>query len=365
MKRALFRTLRLIRRAFSELWQSAKLLLGFRPRWPVVIATYRGYGRPDWISLRGRGLKDRRILARNINSRWRALIHNYRRFNSREIPDVQVNVQIGANTFHAVTDEEGYFLIGQALPAPLPVHDGQWQAANLSIGAIPGRHVDVQAKAAVLVPPPDASLGIISDIDDTVLKTDVTSILKLKVIYHTMMKSAALRQSFGAAPAFYQALQWGKAGRPVNPVFYVSNSPWNLYDLLEEFLVVNNLPAGPILLRDFGIPYQDRPAGFKGHKHASISQIFWTYPALRFVLIGDSGEKDPYIYRSIAEEFPGRVAAIYIRDVRARRRTRRLARYIRETSADIKLVQNYTQAAKDAAFRGLMQWDVFQKFHHP
>lgn len=361
VKRALLRTLRLARRTIGWFWQALKALLGFRPSWPVIITTYRGYGRADWLFLRGRVLKGRRILARNVHSRWRALIHNYRRFNSREIPGVEVQVRLGGNTFRAITDEEGYFLIDQALPAPLATGAGQWQEAEVSIAAIPGRKVDVATVAPVLAPPPEASLGIISDIDDTVLKTDVTSILKLKVIYHTLLKSAALRQSFGAAAAFYQALQWGPDGnRPVNPTFYVSNSPWNLYDLLEEFLALNGLPEGPILLRDFGIPYQSRPKGYKGHKHASIAHIFQAYPALRFVLIGDSGEKDPYIYRSIAEEFPGRVAAIYIRDVLARRRTRRLARFIRETGADIKLVQNYTQAARDAAFRGLLRWEVFE-----
>lgn len=363
MKRALLRTLKLARRTIGLFLQVLKALLGFRPRWPVIIATYRGYGRTDWLYLRGRVLKDRRILARNIHSRWRALIHNYRRFNSLEIPGVEVEVRLGGNTFRAVTDEEGYFLIDQALPVPLAVGAEQWQEAQVSIQAIPGRRVEVAAVAPVLAPPPEASLGIISDIDDTVLKTDVASLLKLKVIYHTMLKSAALRQSFSAAAAFYQALQWGPAGKgPVNPTFYVSNSPWNLYDLLEEFLALNSLPAGPILLRDFGIPYQSRPKGYKGHKHASIARIFQAFPGLRFVLIGDSAEKDPYIYRDIAEAFPGRVAAIYIRDVRARRRTRRLARFIRETGADIKLVQNYTQAARDAAFRGLLQWEAFEQF---
>ncbi|MCB0570190.1 MAG: DUF2183 domain-containing protein [Phaeodactylibacter sp.] len=362
MKRALFRTLRLIRRTLNRLWQRFKALLGFRPKWPVVIATYRGYGRADWLSLRGRVLKDRRILARNINSRWRALVHNYRRFNSREIPGVEVEVQLGGNTFRAITDEEGYFFVGQALQAPLLPGEKQWQDARLSIRSVPGRKVEVDAVAPVLVPPPDAAFGVISDIDDTVLKTDVTSLLKLKVIYHTMMKSAALRQSFGAAAAFYQALQRGPGGdRPMNPIFYVSNSPWNLYDLLEEFLDLNGLPAGPILLRDFGIPYQNLPKDYRGHKQASIERIFQAYPSLPFVLIGDSGEKDPYIYRAVAEEFPGRVAAIYIRDVRAHRRTRRLARFIRETGADIKLVQNYSQAAKDAAFRNLLLWEVFEQ----
>jgi phosphatidate phosphatase APP1 len=39
------------------------------------------------------------------------------------------------------------------------------------------------------------------------------------------------------------------------------------------------------------------------------------YPHLNFVLIGDSGQEDPKIYREIVAIFPGRILAVYIRDV--------------------------------------------------
>ena len=365
MKPDFFRILRSIRRVLGQLWQQGKRLAGFSDDWPVTIAAYRGYGRPDRIFLKGRVLKDRRIIARNINSRWRALIQTYKRFNSQEISGAEVSVQLGANALAALTDAEGYFQIEASLPAPLPPDCGPWQRAEVQVRSIPGRVLDFQAPAHLLIPPAEARIGIISDIDDTVLQTDVTSLLKLKMIYHTIMKGAARRQSFSAAAAFYQALHCGLDGQPLNPVFYVSNGPWNLYDLLEEFLLLNDLPAGPILLRDFGIPYQQRPPGYKGHKYSSIAHIFETFPGLRFVLIGDSGEKDPYIYRSIAEAFPGRVAAIYIRDVRSRRRARRLARFIEATGADIQVVQNYAQAAQDAARRGLLELGRFDRLRKP
>jgi phosphatidate phosphatase APP1 len=364
VKPALFRFLRAIRRALSQIWQQGKRLMGFSDDWPVTIAAYRGYGRPDRIFLKGRVLKDRRIIARNINSRWRALIQTYKRFNSQEISGAELSVRLGENVLRTQTDEEGYFQLEADLPQPLAPDYARhsWQPAELIVHAIPGRPLDFQARAHLLIPPPEAQFGIISDIDDTVLQTDVTSLLKLKMLYHTFMKSAALRRSFSAAAAFYQALSYGAASQPLNPVFYVSNGPWNLYDLLEEFLLLNDLPAGPILLRDFGIPYQKRPEGYRGHKHSSIAHILRTFPEMRFVLIGDSGEKDPYIYRSIAELFPGRVAAIYIRDVRSRRRARRLARFIEETRADIQVVENYVQAAQDAARRGLLDVTRFERF---
>ncbi len=364
MKRFFVRRLRQIDRFQSRLSRWLKALLGYSPSWPVMIATYHGYGNREYVFLKGRVLKDRRIIARNVDSRWRALINNYKRFSSREIEGARLKVQVGANNFELLTDTEGYFLVDGPLAQPLPANSSQWREVQIQVTSTPRRQVDVSSSAGLLIPFQEAEFGFISDIDDTVLKTDVTSLLKLRMLYHTLLKSAALRQSFGQAAAFYQALQRGSNGQPLNPVFYVSNSPWNLYDLLEEFLSLNDLPKGPILLRDFGIPYQERSKDFPGHKHSSILRIMATYPGMRFVLIGDSGEDDPYIYREVAEQHPGRIAAIYIRDVRSSRRARRIARLIEETGADIKLVQNYAEAAKDAAGRGLLRWEFFEQLRH-
>lgn len=362
VKGFLLQSLRKIDRFFSRLSSWVKGLLGYTPNWPVMVATYRGYGRRERVYLRGRVLKDRRIIARNVNSRWRALINNYKRFSSREVEGASLRLRIGENGLALVTDKEGYFQFDGTLPVPLPASEEPWRQARIEVTATPLREVDVQAAGSLLVPPPRAEFGIISDIDDTVLQTDVTSLLKLRVLYHTLMKSAALRQSFSQAAAFFQALHRGKQGVPGNPVFYVSNSPWNLYDLLEEFLSLNGLPDGPIMLRDFGIPYQQHPQDYKGHKHSSIVRILKTYPELPFILIGDSGEKDAYIYWAVAQEFPGRIAATYIRDVRSGRRARRITRFIEKAGADIQLVQGYAEAAKDAAGRGLIRFEIFERF---
>ncbi|MCB0557932.1 MAG: DUF2183 domain-containing protein [Lewinellaceae bacterium] len=358
----LLQLLRSVDRISSRFSRQVKALLGYKPNWPVMVATYRGYGRKERAYLKGRVLKDRRIIARNVNSRWRALINNYKRFSSREIGGATVGVRIGDNEMQLITDEEGYFQFDGNLSVPLPDRGDPWREAHIRVTATPQRQVDVQATGSLLIPPPIAEFGVISDVDDTVLQTDVTSLLKLRVLYHTLLKSAALRRSFGQAAAFFQALHWGNHEQSGNPVFYVSNSPWNLYDLLEEFLSLNGLPNGPILLRDFGIPYQEHPGNYKGHKHSSIVRILNTYPELPFILIGDSGEKDAYIYWAVAQEFPGRIAATYIRDVRSGRRARRIARFIEKTGADIQMVQDYTQAAGDAARRGLIQLEIFEQF---
>jgi phosphatidate phosphatase APP1 len=310
-------------------------------------------------------LRDRGIITTIQDSKWRTLVNNYKRFGSKEISNARLKVSIGSNEFELHTDPEGYFKLYHGLEHPLPEITGSWRKAGIHVIEIPERKVNRHFSSELLIPPREAQFGIISDIDDTVLKTDVTSLLKLKLIYHTLFKNAATRKAFLEATAFYRSLEYGTLSHPVNPVFYVSNSPWNLYDLLDEFLELNHLPKGPILLRDFGLPYEEVEKGYVGHKHSSILQILETFPTLPFILIGDSGEKDPYIYQAVAESHPDRIAAIYIRDVRSSRRRRKLQRYIDDTKADITVVENYAQAAKHAATRQLLSPLKFEQYRSP
>ena len=359
LKRSLLRSLKRLDRLFVRIGRTLQEWLGKKPTWPILIMPYRGYGGKDWISLRGRVIKDRRIIKDEVNSTWQALINNYKRFNSREVIGAKIRITVGQQTFIVKTDEEGYFFVDRKLDQPLPQPEKLWHSVKIHLRETPRRVVDVHAEAPLLVPHPEASIGCISDVDDTIIKTDVTSILKLRVLYHTFLKTAALRQSFSESASFFRALQYGLGEQPTNPVFYVSNSPWNLYDLLEEFIALNNLPAGPIMLRDFGLPYQEFPEGYLGHKHSSILRIIDAYPELDFVLIGDSGEKDPYIYEAIVKARPGRIRAIYIRDVRSQKRARRVKRFIKKTGVDMKLVETYKEAALDAMDRGLIREALF------
>lgn len=137
------------------------------------------------------------------------------------------------------------------------------------------------------------------------------------------LNNAHSRLPFPGVSAFYNALLLGKNGKRNNPFFYVSSSPWNMYDLLKEFLDLNNIPEGPLLLRDFGL--QDNKLINKGHqvhKTKEIVNILKMYPKLNFILIGDSGQQDAYIYKDIAKLYPDRILAIYIRDLEINKSTK-------------------------------------------
>jgi len=339
--------------------------LGIRFTTQPAIMSYRGYGRPDRIFLNGRVLQTRSIFrSEDKDTAWQNFVKTLRRFNSHEVNDAELEVRIGDNVFEITSDVEGYFYLEADLPKRLKGVKNSWIEAQITLKSPSYSSGEFQCPADLLLPR-NAGFGVISDIDDTILKTDVTSLLKLKMLYLTFMKNASSRKAFSEVGAFYQALCRGPKERSVNPFFYVSNSPWNLYDLLEDFLLINDLPKGPILLRDFGIPYQPSPIAYKGHKYEHAARILQTYPHLPFVFIGDSGENDADIYLELARAFPGQVRAIYIRDVRHIKRSQRVAQLIREVAdVDIRLIHNYREAALHAADIGLISKLCFDRLRN-
>jgi phosphatidate phosphatase APP1 len=274
-----------------------KAVWGLRRRFgrlgPLQIVTYRGFGTREHAVVRGR-LLEASVLERSLpaDTAFRNFRRMLRRFFSREVPDATLKAALGATAVGGTTDDEGYFDLPVSAPA-LPSR-GSWQTAEVEVVSTQVRGlVPTRAAAEILIPGDAAELGVISDIDDTVLQTHVTQTLKL-----------------------YLALAAGVSGHADNPVFYVSKSPWNLYDFLVDFMDHHQLPRGPLLLRDIGL----REAPPVDHKSAAVRQLLDTYKSLPFVLIGDSGERDPEIYLETAARYPGRIRAIYIRDLGGKNR---------------------------------------------
>jgi phosphatidate phosphatase APP1 len=105
------------------------------------------------------------------------------------------------------------------------------------------------------------------------------------------------------------------------------------------------------MLRDFGISLK------KNHKTEAIADILATYPKLKFVLIGDSGENDPEIYSAIVQKHPDRIRAIYIRSVNPKRifEIEKLASEVGKTGCQLVLAPEADLAAAHAAAEGLIQ----------
>jgi phosphatidate phosphatase APP1 len=93
------------------------------------------------------------------------------------------------------------------------------------------------------------------------------------------------------------------------------------------------------------------------HKLGAIREILDVHPTLPFVLVGDSGQEDAEIYARIAREHPGRIHAIYIREVgRAKHAgaVREIAVKMRALNVPMLLAPDTVAAAEHAAARGLI-----------
>jgi phosphatidate phosphatase APP1 len=207
-----------------------------------------------------------------------------------------------------IADDEGFIRDWVVLDAPPPPG---WGSIALELHD-PAGGVSSAGRALYLTPPASAAFGIISDMDDTVLQSHVTDFIRAARM--VLLENARTRLPFPGVAAFYRALQEGRTGGAGNPIFYVSSSPWNLYDVVEEFLEAQQIPAGPLLLRDWDLgPSVLRNAAYKT---GVIREILTAYPLLPFILVGDSGQEDPEIYADIVATHPGRILAAYIRSVR-------------------------------------------------
>jgi phosphatidate phosphatase APP1 len=251
----------------------------------------------------------------------------------------------------ASADREGYFDVVVDLESPADPGDHVADVELLE----PRGDEPVTARAAVLVPAATARYGVVSDIDDTVIRTDVKEFVRMA--RSVLLGNAHTRLPFPGVAAFYRALRDGPDGRSTNPLFYVSSSPWNLYELLEEMFTLRGIPAGPLMLRDWGLSSREGlPTQHSGHKLAAIRRLFDTYPTLSFVLIGDSGQEDPEIYASIIRQYPERVLAAYIRSVdRAPERLAALATLAKELAdegATLVVADDTLAAARHAAEKG-------------
>lgn len=280
----------------------------FRLNRPQHIAAYRGFGDARGIELMGRVLAERPLGGpQDDHNWWDNLLNTYRRFESDEVPGVPLQLRFGLGQTEVVSDHEGYY--SASIDTAAPLGPALWENATVALA-----DGTLTTPQPVLQVSPQARLGIISDIDDTILHSGVTHWKTAAQL--TFLHNARTRKPLKGVAKLYQALQAGADGTQQAPVFYVSSSPWNLYDLLEDFMELNAIPPGPIFLRDLGMDTGKfiKTAGH-GHKLERARRLIERFPDLRWVLMGDSGQADAELYADAAQSFGDRIAAIYIRDV--------------------------------------------------
>lgn len=324
---------------------------------PLRAWPYLGHGTPQLAHIKGRVREQTGVTPpKPTDGPVQNLAATVRRFTATPLPSARVRVRVDGNEVEVCSDADGYFRATVEARTPLAAGWHDVSATLLTSGGAGKLQAGEPTASRVLVPPLDADFGIISDLDDTVLRSEVTN--PLRAAATVLLSNATTRMPFEGVAAFYRALRAGPAGAGSNPLFYVSSGPWNLYDLITAFLESQEIPAGPLFLRAWGLDADALPGGgHRGHKSELIAGLLETYPRLRFVLIGDSGQEDPEIYRAIALASPDRILAVYIRDVTTPERDGQVQAIASEVSAagvPCRLVSDTAEAARHAVECGLI-----------
>jgi phosphatidate phosphatase APP1 len=327
---------------------------------PIKVMVYRGYGTPQRFYLKGRVLEDKNIPEAGENDRlWENILNMYRRMDSTEVPHARLAVSYQGQQQEVQANEEGFFEAWIEPPEPAPANR-LWHPVEVTLiePLSDQQREPPMTVCEVLVPPPEARFVVISDIDDTVLRTDATHLLQMA--RNVFLGNARTRLPFPGVAALYRALFAGVSGKEMNPLLYLSSSPWNLYDLLAQFFNLQGIPIGPLLfLRDWGVTRDELlPIHHREHKLGVIRQMLRFYHHLPFVLIGDSGQEDPEIYSEVVRENPERILAVYIRNVSRNLKrpeaVQALAKEVVEAGSTLVLADDSLAIAKHAVEIGLI-----------
>lgn len=184
----------------------------------------------------------------------------------------------------------------------------------LTVRAVSERH---EGTGRILLIPP-YGLSVISDIDDTVKITEMPAGIQI-VLRNTFFKN------YHATPgmaALYQ--HWDDAA-----FHYVSGTPRQFFHPLTEFLFHEDqgFPPGSMHMKNVQKNFLSQETWRNlgellinddytfNQKSSQIIDILEAFPNRRFILVSDSGERDPEIYREMMRRFPEQIEKVYIRDV--------------------------------------------------
>jgi phosphatidate phosphatase APP1 len=338
----------------AALGKVAQMMSRPRGQYGIMVQPYRGYGSREEVFLMGRVFREPGAARRSQGPATQRDVREFARLLLRRgIGDAALTIRFGEVHRRVTTDRHGYFRVRLRLPQPPPA-DRFWHQVDVELV----RPVHAVAKGHFFVPPKAARFVVISDIDDTVMDTGVAN--KIGTFQRLFLQTADQRIAFPGVAALYRALHLGVSGRELNPMLYVSKAPWSIYEMLDRFFRLHEIPVGPILfLREWGMTLQHPlPHWIKDHKLSLIRDMLALYADLPFFLIGDSGQRDPEIYTRVVEEHPGRVLAVYIRNV-SRSPERRwaietLARRVLDAGSSLVLAADSFVMAEHAVEHGLI-----------
>ncbi|MCU1552843.1 MAG: synthase [Arthrobacter sp.] len=284
-----------------------RLRLKAARRWHFIPQTvaYQGYGSTSWVRVLGRVVLTSKPMpgtpAEQAAQNGNQNVRGWRAFTSVPIQFTEVEIEIGGVTARVHADRGGLVdTVVQVSLAP------GWHTAELRAeGTEP-------VKSQIFVISPDTELGIVSDIDDTIMVTALPR--PFLALWNTFVLNERARM---ATPGMAVLMDRLLVKHPEAPVIYLSTGPWNAAPTLARFITRNMYPPGALLLTDWGLTNDRWFRSGQEHKRRNLELLAEEFPNMRWLLFGDNGQHDEAIYSHFARQHGDRVAAIGIRQLSA------------------------------------------------
>ena len=262
---------------------------------PTVIP-YAGYGAPGWTRVLCRVLLTKPT--GGTDPRYKK-IRGWRSFTSVPVTDIAVTIEIGNVEQRVVADRGG--VVDTMLKVDLAPG---WH--TITIRTDETESVD----APIFIVDPSVTVGIISDVDDTVMVTALPR--PFLAAWNTFVLDEHARRPVPGMAVLYERLT---RTHPGMPVFYLSTGAWNVAPTLTRFLSRNLYPPGPLLLTDWGPTHDRWFRSGRNHKVDTLTRLSREFPEMRWLLVGDDGQHDEEIYDQFAASHPHAVTAVAIRQL--------------------------------------------------
>jgi phosphatidate phosphatase APP1 len=192
------------------------------------------------------------------------------------------------------TNDAGHFTIRAALDF-IPTH----------VRVLASEDLSATEEVKIIQP---KGVSVISDVDDTVKHSSIGSGAR------EIFRNAFIRElgdlTIDGVKEWYNKMYDMGVG-----LHYVSNAPWQLFPVLVSFFRIAGLPPGSYHLKQYSGMLQGIFEPVAERKKGTLEKIMRDFPERKFILIGDSGEADLEVYTDVVLANPGKVLAIFIRDV--------------------------------------------------
>ncbi|KGK35189.1 hypothetical protein JL09_g5661, partial [Pichia kudriavzevii] len=152
--------------------------------------------------------------------------------------------------------------------------------------------------------------SVITDIDDTIRLTGILGD-KREIFRNLFYKDFTSCEIKGVSEWFNQLHDEYKCS-----VHYVSNSPWQVFNIVNSFLSFFEFPVTSVHLRQYSgnlIASFTQPSAER--KRPSLVALLDEFPERKFILVGDTGEQDLEAYLSLLSNYSPQIVAIYMRVV--------------------------------------------------